>query len=197
MNGLEKILDKISQDARKEADNILDAAHTKASEIKAESDKKISRECEEINKKALAKVQAIREKSKGTVDLAYRQIILKAKQDLIRETIAASRERLESLSDADYQAFFKELLDNHVPNQDAVLELNERDMRRIPKSVIEDFKQKALKKGATVTLSDEPAGIKNGFILDYGGIEENLSFDALIDQNIEYLEDETGRILFG
>ena len=56
--------------------------------------------------------------------------------------------------------------------------------------------KKAKEAGADLKISEEAAEIKNGFVLDFGGIEENCTFDALIDQNIEELQDKVKSLLF-
>ena len=106
------------------------------------------------------------------------------------------RGRLNSLSDEEYAEFITGLFAKHVPNKDAVLKLNAADMKRIPKEVLDGFVKKAEEAGAKLTVSGEAAGIKNGFVLDFGEIEENCTFDALIDQNIEELQDKVKSLLF-
>ena len=47
-----------------------------------------------------------------------------------------------------------------------------------------------------IALSDKAAAIDAGFILQYGGIEENCSFDAIFASEAENLSDRAGRLLF-
>ena len=53
------------------------------------------------------------------------------------------------------------------------------------------------KEGAALTVSSETRDIDGGFVLTYGGIEENCSFDALFDSAHEMLQDKVQEILFG
>lgn len=196
MNGLEKIIERISGDSKKEADAIHEKALNDIAEIKAESEKKISAECEKIKQRSDSEINVIKERAKSSADLSYRQIMLEGKQELINETILSAKSKLENLPDADYISFIGDLLKKHTPTRDAILYFNSRDLKRIPRSTMEGFVSEASKNGAKVSLSDKPADIKNGFILDYGGIEENCTFDALIEQNIEMLEDVANSTLF-
>ena len=50
--------------------------------------------------------------------------------------------------------------------------------------------------GADVSIAQEPANIDGGFILSYGGIEENCSFDAIFRSEREKLQDIVSGILF-
>lgn len=47
-----------------------------------------------------------------------------------------------------------------------------------------------------LTLARQPARIDGGFILLYGDIEENCSFEALFSGAHEQLQDEVQRLLF-
>ena len=67
-------------------------------------------------------------------------------------------------------------------------------------SFIEGFEDQlnaALKeKGAVLTVSEDTRDIDGGFVLTYGGIEENCSFEALFDSAHEVLQDKVQEILF-
>ena len=54
----------------------------------------------------------------------------------------------------------------------------------------------ASSKGAELTFPDKTDDIKNGFILRYGLIEINCSFDSIIDENREELKEKVNAILF-
>ena len=56
---------------------------------------------------------------------------------------------------------------------------------------------KSVAKDADLKISETPANIKNGFVLSYGDVEENCSFDALIEASKETLQDKIGQMLFG
>ena len=43
----------------------------------------------------------------------------------------------------------------------------------------------------------EPRPIEDGFVLVYGGIEENCTFRALMDAKKDQLQDTVNQILFG
>lgn len=197
MSGLEQILNRIKDDSKKEADAIYEAASKEIDDIKASSDQKISVECKKISDKADAQVKVIEERSRASADLLYRQILLRGKQDLIKDVISSARRKLENMSESEYISFITALLKNHIPSRDCTLSFNERDLKTIPESVIDEFKEDALKNGASVSLSQDPANIPDGFLLDFGGIEENCTFDALIEQNIDSLQDEVSAQLFG
>ena len=196
MGGLDKIIGHISHDAENEVKSVLDAAKAQAESIVNDAKEKTAEECDRINKKAATEVQSILDRGRSSAELKTKQILLTGRQELISETINMVRDRLNSLSDEEYTEFITGLFAKHVPNKDAVLKLNAADMKRIPKEVLDGFVKKAEEAGAKLTVSGEAAGIKNGFVLDFGEIEENCTFDALIDQNIEELQDKVKSLLF-
>lgn len=196
MGGLDKIIGHISHDAENEVKSVLDAAKAQAESIVNDAKEKTAEECDRINKKAATEVQSILDRGRSSAELKTKQILLTGRQELISETINMVRDRLNSLSDEEYAEFITGLFAKHVPNKDAVLKLNAADMKRIPNEVLDGFVKKAEEAGAKLTVSGEAAGIKNGFVLDFGEIEENCTFDALIDQNIEELQDKVKSLLF-
>lgn len=196
MNGLDKLVARISGESDEQIKTIIDDAGAKAAEIKADCDRKIKAECERIEKKAQTEVETIEMRGKASAELKTKQILLTGKQELLNDTIAMAKEKLNSLSDREYIDFITKLFAKHIPAEDAVLKMNAADLKRIPKSVFDGFVQSAEEKGAKLSVSEEPSEIKNGFILDFGGIEENCTFDALIDQNIEELQDKVKSLLF-
>ncbi len=196
MGGLDKIIGHINQDAENEVKSILDAAKAQAEGIVSEAKAKTAEECDRIAKKTEAEVRSIIERGNSSADLRTKQIMLEGKQELIGETIELLKGKLKSMDDAEYIEFISGLFKKHVPAKDAVLKLGSNDLNRIPKDVLDGFVAMASGAGAKLTVSENPADIKNGFILDYGDIEENCTFDALVDQNIEELQDKVKSLLF-
>mgnify|MGYP004448176805 CR=1 FL=1 len=196
MSGLAKIIDRISQESAEKAAGILAEARAYADGIRADAEKKTVAECERITKKAESEAANIAGRSEASAELRSKQILLAGKQELLTETIAMAKEKLANLSDAEYADVLTKLFMKHIPSQDAVLKLNAADMKRLPKEITDSFIRAAADNDCSLKLSEIPADIRNGFIIDFGGIEENCTFDALIDQNIEELQDKVKSILF-
>ena len=54
----------------------------------------------------------------------------------------------------------------------------------------------AKEKGGSLTLGKEPGKIEDGFLLVYGGVEENCTLKALMDAKKDSLQDKVNEILF-
>ena len=63
-----------------------------------------------------------------------------------------------------------------------------------------DFEKKieaaAQENGGRLTLKKEPKEIPDGFILVYGGVEENCTLKALFDAKKDQLQDRVNEMLF-
>ena len=66
----------------------------------------------------------------------------------------------------------------------------------LPKGFEDTLNQALAEKGGRLTVSGQAAAIDGGFILSYGGIEENCSFEALFDSAKETLQDKVQELLF-
>ena len=120
---------------------------------------------------------------------------LLAKQDEIDKVIETAVNTLKNLESDDYFKVILHMVPKYAPSKDGVICFSSEDLARLPEG-FEDEINKALDGRASLTLSDKPADINGGFILKYGDIEENCSFDALIESSKETLQDKIGQILF-
>ncbi|MBR1773727.1 MAG: hypothetical protein IJ749_07480 [Eubacterium sp.] len=66
----------------------------------------------------------------------------------------------------------------------------------MPSDFSEKVNQVATKKGGMIDISQDTVDIDGGFILKYGNIEINSSFDALFDENKEELTDIVNNLLW-
>ena len=62
-------------------------------------------------------------------------------------------------------------------------------MSRFPKDFVDKANSGLSKNGGRIVLSDTTLDIDSGFILRYGGIDENCTFDALIKENSDKIKD--------
>ena len=74
--------------------------------------------------------------------------------------------------------------------------LSAEDLERLPAGFEEALNEKLKAAGASVTLNNTPAKISKGFILAYGDIEINCSFEALFEARREELKELVCGILF-
>ena len=75
------------------------------------------------------------------------------------------------------------------------IRFSERDRKRFPAGFEKEIGKIAAERGGSLRLGDN-AAIDNGFILAYGGVEENCTFRAMFDSRKEALQDAARKVLF-
>lgn len=197
MTGLEKITNQILEEAKQNSEKQLQEASAQADEILQEADKACELLLAQLNEQTNVQLKLIDEQAKSGALLQKRQAILAAKQQLISQTIEEAKASLTKLDDAAYFDLLLKMAGKFALGQNGKLLLSEKDKARLPK----DFEKRlsdALKNisGAALSVSQETRNIDGGFVLDYDGIEENCSFEALFYADLERLQDFVHGILF-
>ncbi len=196
MAGLNTILDRIRQEggekaqeltaaAKAEAEKILDAAKEKAAAAAAKAEQDASSESERM-----------RARYASYADTRRKQAFLSAKQDLISSCIGKAKENILSQDDGAYFGMLMKMLSERLQPKDGILSFSEKDLSRLPASFAGEAMKLAEEKGGTVTISEKAAPIDGGFILAYGGIEENCGVSALFEEKKEQLSDAVQKLLF-
>lgn len=197
MTGLDKILKAIEDEAQVKADAIISDARKQADDILAASKQEGEQQANLIAQKSSNEVKAIISRAESAAALYERKALLEAKQQIIGETISKARATLSELSDEEYTEIILKLLQRYAHNSTGQILFSEADRKRLPA----DFESKinsvlSDKPGAALCLSDRTAKINGGFLLVYGDIEENCSFDALFEAAKEDLQDKVSSFLF-
>jgi len=197
MTGLEKILKAIEDEAQAKADEIINEANKKADEILTAARQEGEQLADEISRKAAIEIDSIISRAESAANLLERKAILEAKQEIIGETISKARESLSALSDEDYTGIILKLIKRYAHNAKGELVFSASDKKRLPADFTERVKEVlADKAGAALALSEKSADIKGGFVLVYGDVEENCSFDALFEAVREDLLYKVNSFLF-
>lgn len=202
MTGLEKIIGQIESEgsaaaeekiecAKKQADEILNAARV---------------ECEQIKKQEQTKREIMKNTLLGRIDSAVdmdrRTALLRAKQQLIADVIDKAYEQIANADVDVYFALMEKMLRSYAEPQSGKIYFSKADIERMPA----DFKAKidliAKEKGGSLELVDACREIDNGFVLVYEGtggdtsIEENCTLKAMFEVQKEELQDIVHKKLF-
>lgn len=196
MTGLDKMKSQILKEAQAAADAKISEAESQAKEIldaaKAETDKAVAA----ISQKSEADAANLRDRVASSIDLQRRTQILTAKQEVIAEILDKAYVKLTSMGSEEYFQMLAKLLEKYVLPQDGQICFSQADLDRMPESFKAQIDSVAKAKGGNLSISQEGRKIENGFILVYGGVEENCTLRAVFDAKKDELSDKIHRFLF-
>lgn len=196
MTGLEKIISQIIDEAEQSAKGMLDEANAKAEEIAGTAAEDARKLKEEISQKSEADVATYMERMKSSADLQRRTAILKAKQEVIAGVLDKAYTSLEKMDEKPYFDMIRKMLSKYVQPAQGEIYFSSRDLARMPEGFKKEIEAIAKEKGGALNLAEESKAIENGFILVYGGVEENCTFRALFNTQRDRLQDMIHQELF-
>jgi len=196
MTGLDKILSKISADTQSECDAVIKSAEKKCESIieqgKAEGEKTAA----DIISSAKVQAEKTVEIAQSSAEQIIKQNLLKAKVDVINETLAQVVDELKNLpADEYFKAVIKIAGDNAMSGK-CTAKLGSADNGRLPADFEQNLITALSAKGAECTLSKDNATVDSGIILDYGDIVINCSFEAIVEENADEYKAIISKILF-
>lgn len=196
MNGLDRILSQIEEEAKASADAILSQAKEQAEGILAEADTQAEGIAREAKARKEASEADILKKAASAAQMSRRQQLLSAKIQVIYGILDQAKASILAMPDEEYFALITRMLDQYVQSGNGTILFNERDRRRLPAGYEKVISAAAEKKGGSLALAKGSRPITGGFILVYGGIEENCSFEAIFESEKERLQDKVHSVLF-
>lgn len=198
MAGVEKIKQKIMQDAEAKTNEILEKARLQAKEIVEKAKQKAEARAKEISQKSAYDVSEKKRIINSIVELEMRKDILAAKQQLINEVFEKVLERLNNLDNDRYEQIIFEMLMASIDSGDEEIVMSEARKEKLSADFVNKLNkalERAGKKG-NIKLSDETRDISGGFVLKSQGVEVNNSFEAVIRLYRDEIEPKVAEIFF-
>ncbi len=196
MGGLENILQKIEQDALDRINAINDESAQKVKALKDEIITKANAEAKEIVAEANEKAARISEGSKSNCETYLKRQELAAKSAVINSLLAQVKDKLKSTTDEEYFEDLKSLILKYAMDGTGELILSKKDADRLPKGFVDEVNKKL--EGKSVKLSDfTDDNIDGGLVIKYGEVEQNCTFDALIDEKMYEIKDNLYKLIGG
>ena len=193
MSGIDKIISQIESDTRAVCDDVVNKAQMKSERIITEAVDKAAAIKADSEKAIAARSADIVKRGESAASLEEMKILLSSKQNIISTMLSHGIDRLKSLPDSEYFDLILRMVKKYSLKEDGIIRFGKKDIARLPVNFINDIDSAA---NGRLTLSDEAADIDAGFILIYGGIEENCSFDAIFTGEEENLRDRASKLLF-
>ena len=196
MTGLEKMKNQILDEAKSLAEAKVSDAENQAQEILEAAKAEAAKTAAGISQKSEADVANYTERIASSIDLQRRTRVLSAKQEVIAEVLNTAYEKLKAMETADYFAMMMKILDKYVLAQAGEIYFSQADVNRMPADCRAEIEKIAKAKGGSLKICSQEKGIEGGFVLAYGGIEENCTLRAMFDAKRDELSDEAHRLLF-
>lgn len=221
MNNLDKILSRINADADREIEAVRTDAKAKLDAITEEAEDRISDMKKRAESAAMKEYQSIISRAETSGAMAEREIILRAKSELIEKVYRDAENFIVSLPSDKYAAVMSTLLagaviermntvhdmtslyndeefvgEHKIPFE---LVLSEEDKKAHPRDIISGAEQIIAERDMTVPkikLAKDSADIRGGFIVRYGSAETNCSVSAMVAAVKEKTYTRVASVLF-
>lgn len=190
MTGLEKINDRIlheaqmqakesMQNAENQAAVLLDAARSEAEEKRNAIINKAKKDAQEVKKRIIA-----------AAELEARKQRLRAKQELVEETLSRVLHQLVNMPEIQYRQMLASMIADAAEEEEFDILLSSRDRERLGEALLSDAVSQLAARGknAKLKMAVGNANIQGGFILRTGNIEMNYSFEAMMRMQQDELE---------
>ncbi len=196
MRGIEKIVNQILDEGNIKKIEIEDNAKLEADKIIKEAELEGKVIGDEISKKFRDDIRNYEQIASLSAEQKKKRKILSSKQEAIESVL---NEAYQNVINCEEKRYFEIIIDMlkkfSLPQKGAII-FNEKDLKRMPVDFIKEAQKIAQEKGGELSFSDEKRKIDGGFILVYGGIEENCTFKSLFEAKKEELNDIVKKELF-
>lgn len=194
MNGLEEILFAIETESRKQTDKITDEARKSAVEKAATAKCNAEKEAEQIIKSAEKAADRTVSIAESGGESYIKKQLLAVRSNAVSERIRNAKERLNSLNGTEYYELIKKLIIKYAASGEGELILSEESLKNLPEDFLTRINAEIGKRNASIKIASAKE-IGKGFVLRYGDIEENCTFDALIDDKSDEIKDRLYKLL--
>ena len=196
MSGLDKIKSQILEEAEGTAQARLSEASARAEEITAAAKAEVQAEGEKMRQKSEEAVKNYTERVASSCDMQRKKAVLTAKQEVISEVLTKAYDKVVQLPENEYFELMRKMLNKYVQPADGEIVFSAADGKRMPEGFDKEIQKIAEAKGGTLNVSGETREIDGGFILVYGGIEENCTIRSMFDAKRDELSDQVQKLLF-
>ncbi|MDD3362037.1 MAG: V-type ATP synthase subunit E family protein [Hespellia sp.] len=196
MNGLDKMKDQILNEANSSATTMIAQAKEEAQAILDQAKEEAKAQGEKVLQKSKEAVAHQKERSQSSMELLRKQTILAAKQEVIAEVLEAAYQEMFGQDTGSYFAMLEKMITKYALGEVGRIAFSSEDQKRMPAGFEEKIQVAAKAKGGSLELEKEGRNIEGGFILIYGGIEENCTLRAMFHSAKDDLADQVHKLLF-
>ena len=182
MHNLDRLVARITSEARSKADDILRDADARCDALAGESRHK----ADEVYRMAVdrATQAAAEEERRAQISrsLDVRNAVLRAKGDMVDALMSEIPARIQSLPDQEYLALMKKMMIDAAPDGQVDVVVAEPDRNRINAAFVAAVQSELASRGrgSKLRLAGDPLQLTGGFILRASGLEIDCSLEAIL-----------------
>ncbi|MGE5579836.1 MAG: V-type ATP synthase subunit E [Bacillota bacterium] len=194
---LSDIIAKIEETSLAESRKVLEEAEDRRKKIISSAQAEAESRRERILGEARSGAAKAESLSKARADALRRQLVLKAKQELVDGVFSDALSRLSSMPVEAYRETILGALRGFASGTETVT-LGHEDEARLGPGFAEaaNAAMVAAGKEGRLNVTFAPASLGGGLILTSGGVSENLTFPTLVGRFRDEMELEVARVLF-
>jgi V/A-type H+-transporting ATPase subunit E len=198
MNGIDKIAEKITEEAKQEADAILAEARTQAAGIAGKYAALANEESKIILAAGEAQSKDILRRAESAAEQEAKQQMLATKQKMISEAFNIALQKLFTLPENEYADFLARLAANASSAGNEEIILSSKDRNVCGEKIMHNANQLLANVGKknSLTLSAETGHFEGGLMLKSGPVETNCTLEAIMRLSKEDLAPDVASALF-
>ena len=198
MNGIDRISQRILDDARAEATRIVEEAQERARSLKEKKTLQAEKNNEKLYKESMEKARERKRRMLAVAELEMRKDILSVKQQMIDEAMEGVKQAIMEMPKDEYRQIVSDMLIEYAEGDEEVF-FSKADEGRLDQILLDEVNDilKGQGKKGQLRLSPDRGSFDGGFILKSGGMEINGSFGSIIRMSRDDVEARLAEILFG
>ena len=198
MKGTEKIIAHIENDAKAQAQAIIDEANRKAEEVRSAGEKAAQEAYDKLIREGKAECEAMLNRKIRMAEMEAKKEVLGAKQERVVETFAKSVSIICELPREEYAELFAKMAAKVSVSGTEEMYFCKNDKDECGQRIADRANELLAAQGKVgkLTVAEEAVNICGGFVLIENGIELNCSAEMLVDRCHKSMVAEVANALF-
>lgn len=198
MKGTEKIIAHIENDAKAQAQAIIDEANRKAEEVRSAGEKAAQEAYDKLIREGKAECEAMLNRKIRMAEMEAKKEVLGAKQERVVETFAKSVSLICELPREEYAELFAKMAAKVSVSGTEKMYFCKNDKDECGQRIADRANELLAAQGKVgkLTVAEEAVNICGGFVLIENGIELNCSAEMLVDRCHKSMVAEVANELF-
>lgn len=198
MKGTEKIIAHIENDAKAQAQAIIDEANRKAEEVRSAGEKAAQEAYDKLIREGKAECEAMLNRKIRMAEMEAKKEVLGAKQERVVETFAKSVSIICELPREEYAELFAKMAAKVSVSGTEEMYFCKNDKDECGQRIADRANELLAAQGKVgkLTVAEGAVNICGGFVLIENGIELNCSAEMLVDRCHKNMVAEVANALF-